>query len=56
MAAAIFKRMWPIRWMASMLIPARRDATFSEAHTRLVCDRTSGNDSITTQSPGEIPL
>ena len=39
-----------------MLIPARRDATFSEAHTRLVCDRTSGSDSITTESPGEIPL
>ena len=37
-AAAIFSRMWPIRWMASMLMPARREATLTEAQTRCVCD------------------
>ena len=35
MAAAIRRMMWPSWWMASMLMPARRDATFTEAHTRV---------------------
>ena len=45
-----------MRWIASMLIPARRDATFTEAHTRAVCASTSGSDSMTTMSVGVVPL
>ncbi len=41
---------------ASMLMPARREATLTDAHTRSVCESTSGSESITTASPGVMPL
>ena len=42
--------------MASMLLPARREATLIDEQTRLVCDSTSGSDSMTTVSPAATPL
>lgn len=39
-----------------MLIPALREATLIEEQTRTVCDRTSGSEFITTESPAEMPL
>ncbi len=55
-AVAIASSTWPRRWMASMLIPARREATLTDAQTRWVCESTSGSESMTTASPAVIPL
>ena len=47
---------WPIRMTASMLMPARVEATLTEAHTRSVVERASGMASIRARSPRAMPF
>ena len=46
----------PISSTASMLMPARVVATFTDEQTRVVAASASGIESISARSPGVIPF
>ena len=48
---------WPIWWTASMLMPALREATLTDAHTRAgLREHLAAATPITTASAGVMPL
>ena len=47
---------WAVSSTASMLMPARRLATFTLEHTRLVVARASGMQAMSRRSASPMPL
>ena len=55
-AWAVLRICLPMRATASMLMPAREEATLMDEHTRSVLARASGRDSMSALSPGVMPF
>ncbi len=55
-SSAHSKILWAMRSTASMLTPARRDATFTEEHTRWVVASASGMEWMSRRSPSPMPF